>query len=248
MATVVPLFPNPCAAAGIPDPILCEECQVRDLAVCGALDDGEIAHLNRIMTHLRLAPGQTLFYEGDEADRVFNVATGTLRLSKLLADGRRQVTGFALPGDFLGLAADGTYTCSAEPVTDVGICRFDARKFADLCGRYPDLERRLLEKARDELVAAQEQMLLLGRKTPIEKIASFLLDLSRHSTAWGLPASPVLLPMSRADIADYLGLTIETVSRTFTKLRSLGAIELPESHRVVLRDQQHIENLALGDV
>ena len=90
-------------------------------------------------------------------------------------------------------------------------------------------------------------MLLLGRKTPIEKIASFLLDLSRRSTAWGMPASPVLLPMSRADIADYLGLTIETVSRTFTKLRSMGAIELPESHRVVLSDPQQIEDLALGD-
>jgi CRP/FNR family transcriptional regulator len=248
LATVVSLFPDPGGATGIPESRMCQDCRARKLAICAALGDSELAKLHEIVSHVRLAPGQTLFYEGDPANRVFNVATGTLRLSKLLADGRRQVTGFALPGDFLGLSTEGMFTCSAEAVTDAGICRFDAREFSDLCAKFTNLERRLLDKARDDLVAAQEQMLLLGRKAPVEKIASFLLDLSERASAWGMPESPVLLPMSRADIADYLGLTIETVSRSFTKLRSVGAIELPESHRVVLCDIKKIKDLAVGEV
>ena len=240
------LFINPCAAAGVPHPSLCESCEVRELAICGALDEEELVKLDRAVVHLRFDPGQTIFFEGDDQGYVYNVATGTVRLYKMLPDGRRQITGFVLPGDFLGLSARGKFSYSAEAVTEAGLCRFAARELEALFDEFPKMEKRLLGKARDELVAAQEQMLLLGRKAPAEKLASFLLGLSRRAERWGLPASPVVLSMSRGDIADYLGLTIETVSRTITRLKTEGVIALPESHRVVLVDRERLEELAEG--
>ncbi len=241
-----PPFSTPCAAAGLPDRMLCERCEVRHLAICSALDESELHRLDAIVAHLHLDPGDTLFYEGDDPGYVFTVATGTIRLYKMLPDGRRQITGFVLPGDFLGLATQVGFSYTAEAVTETGVCRFPARQLRRLFDEFPKLEKNLLGKARDELIAAQEQMLLLGRKTPAEKIASFLLGLSRRAKRWDMPSNPVLLPMSRGDIADYLGLTVETVSRTFTRLRFDGVIELPESHRVVLAKRERLEELAEG--
>ncbi len=239
-------FSSPCAAAGLPDRFLCQSCEVRQLAICSALDESELYRLDAIVSHIHLDVGETLFYEGDEPGHVFTVATGTLRLYKMLPDGRRQITGFVFPGDFLGLATQEGFSYSTEAVTEAGLCRFPTRRLRALFDEFPKLETRLLSKARDELIAAQEQMLLLGRKAPAEKIASFLLGLSRRVERWNMPANPVLLPMSRGDIADYLGLTVETVSRTFTRLRSEGVIELPESHRVVLVDLERLADLAEG--
>jgi CRP/FNR family transcriptional regulator len=240
------LFPTPCAAAGLPDRVLCQTCEVRKLAICAALEDEDLHRLDAIVTHIHLDIGETLFYEGDEAGHVFTVASGTLRLHKMLPDGRRQITGFVLPGDFLGLSGRDGFSYTAEAVTEAGICRFPRRDLEALFDEFPKLEKELLWKARDELVAAQEQMLLLGRKMPAEKIASFLLGLSRRAERWEMPCDPVLLPMSRGDIADYLGLTVETVSRTFTRLKSEGVIELPEAHRVMLSKRERLEELAEG--
>ena len=240
------LFPTPCAAAGLPDRILCQKCEVRQLAICAALEDEDLHRLDAIVTHIHMDAGETLFYETDEAGHVFTVASGTLRLHKMLPDGRRQITGFVLPGDFLGLSGRDGFSYTAEAVTEAGICRFPRRALEALFDDFPRLEKEILWKARDELVAAQEQMLLLGRKMPAEKIASFLLGLSRRAERWEMPSDPVLLPMSRGDIADYLGLTVETVSRTFTRLKSEGVIELPEAHRVVLSDRERLEELAHG--
>ena len=240
------LFPTPCAAAGLPDRLLCQKCEVRQLAICAALEDEDLHRLDAIVTHIYMDAGETLFYETDEAGHVFTVASGTLRLHKMLPDGRRQITGFVLPGDFLGLSGRDGFSYTAEAVTEAGICRFPRRQLEALFDDFPRLEKEILWKARDELVAAQEQMLLLGRKMPAEKIASFLLGLSRRAERWEMPSDPVLLPMSRGDIADYLGLTVETVSRTFTRLKSEGVIELPEAHRVVLSDRERLEELADG--
>jgi CRP/FNR family transcriptional regulator len=240
-------FPSPSAAAGVPHPSLCGKCEIRELAICGALDEDELAKLDRVVVHLYFEPGQTIFYEGDEPGYVFNVATGTLRLYKMLPDGRRQITGFVLPGDFVGLSIQGGFSYTAEAVTEAGVCRFAAKDLETLFDEFPQMEKRLLGKARDELVAAQEQMLLLGRKTPAEKLASFLLGLSNRAQRWGLPGSPVVLSMSRGDIADYLGLTIETVSRTITHLKADGIIGLPEAHHVILADVPRLEELAEGN-
>jgi CRP/FNR family transcriptional regulator len=177
---------------------------------------------------------------------VFNVTAGAVKVYKLLADGRRQMTGFLFPGDFLGLANEKTYAYSAEAITHTMLCRFPRRKLQRLLEEYPKMEHRLLAMASHELAAAQEQMLLLGRKTAREKIASFLLMLSRRATQRGQAGDPVSVPMSRNDIGDYLGLTTETVSRAFTQLKQSGSINLLQGGKVKLADRDRLESIAEG--
>lgn len=229
-------------AAGSP----CAACKVRDLAICGALEPGELERLAGIMSRLELAPGQTAFSEGGPAEYLFNVTHGTIRLYKLLPDGRRQITGFLYPGDFLGLALNDAYICTAEAVDAVHLCRFPRRKLEVLVQETPRLEQRLLGMASNELIEAQDRMLLLGRKTAQEKVASFLLMISKRATKRGQPNNPIDLPMIRADIADFLGLTTETVSRTLTQLKTAGTIRLLENSRVLLTDLDALSTLAEG--
>lgn len=224
----------------------CAACAVRHLTFCAALNDDEIDRLNAIASHIHLAPEQIVFLEGDPADYHFNVVSGTVKLYKLLPDGRRQITGFLYPGDFLGLASSEGYSYGTEAVSDACLCRFPRPKLEALFELYPGMEKRILAFANDELVVAQDQMLLLGRKTALEKIASFLLSLAERAEKRGQAANPVSLPMSRSDIADYLGLTVETVSRTFTRLKEDGIIQLPASREIALVRRDELERLAEG--
>jgi CRP/FNR family transcriptional regulator len=196
---------------------------------------------------MEVAPGQTFIDEGDEAVHFFNVTGGMARLYKLLPDGRRQITGFARPGHFLGLAVSDAYGFSAEAVDPVRVCRFSRPKLRAVLEDFPAMERRLLETAANELVVAQEQMLLLGRKTARERLASFLLAQAADLRPCGQQGERLHLPMNRTDIADYLGLTIETVSRTMTWLKAQKLIALPTPSEVLLLDRDRLEAVAAGE-
>jgi CRP/FNR family transcriptional regulator len=222
--------------------VLCDDCRTRGYAICGALAPHELPQLAAIASTRRLERGQVLFYEADPASDVFTVTDGTLKLFKLMSDGRRQITGFLLSGDFVGLAFGDAYVYSAEAVTPVTVCRFPRREFLRVLEAHPALEKELLSRASTEIAGAQEQMLLLGRKTARERVASFLVRLRARGGA--APGAALDLPMSRTDIADYLGLTIETVSRTFTSLKREGLIGLPDKHRVVIANAQRLEQAA----
>jgi CRP/FNR family transcriptional regulator len=191
-------------------------------------------------------PGQTFIDEGSPAGSFFNITSGTVKLFKLLPDGRRQITGFLRAGDFLGLAVSSTYAFSAEAIGRVCYCRFARSRLRTLLAELPQMEHRLLEVASNELVAAQEQMLLLGRKTARERVASFLVAQARRSPAASVGAIAVSLPMTRADIADYLGLTIETVSRTMTRLRRDGLIAFDAPSEIRIQDWAVLERIADG--
>ncbi len=230
----------------VPSPSPCSACAVRDLTLCTTLEEPELAEMAAIVTTMELSPGDPLFDEAEPAEHLFNVTAGAVKVYKLLADGRRQMTGFLFPGDFLGLANEETYAYSAEAITHTALCRFPRRKLERLLQKYPKMEHRLLGLASHELAVAQEQMLLLGRKTAREKIASFLLMLSRRSVQRGQNGNPVAVPMSRNDIGDYLGLTTETVSRTFTQLRQGGSINLLQGGKVELADRARLEDIAEG--
>lgn len=234
-----PAMPRP---GGKPSP--CAACAVRGLTVCAPLNPDALADVEQQSSQIVLSTGATLFEEGAPAEAVFNVTAGTLKVFKLLPDGRRQVTGFLAAGDFLGLANRDVYSYSAEAVTDCRLCRFQRRKLEGLLQRHPEMERRLLGMASNELAEAQEQMLLLGRKTAKERIASFLLILSRRAKRRGEPGDPVDVPMSRTDIADFLGLTTETVSRTFTRLKADGTIQLLPAGKVRLAKADILRELA----
>ncbi|MFN3233532.1 MAG: Crp/Fnr family transcriptional regulator [Alphaproteobacteria bacterium] len=228
---------------------LCEQCEVRGTAACAVLDDWELERLEGIATQKEYEPGQTVFEEGDDPRFMYNVTSGMIRLFKLLPNGRRQIVGFVFPGDMLGLATRGAYTCSAEAIGPVKVCRFPREKLIVLLDEFPHLQGRLLDMAADELEQAQEQMLLLGRKSPMEKVASFLLRLRGENVRCGNRVDRLDLAMGRGDIADYLGLTIETVSRTFTKLRNENVIALEGAHHVVISNEDALEDLAdaMGD-
>ena len=221
----------------------CTGCDARPFSVCNAIDQRDIERLSTIAVSLTIEAGRTFIEEGDPAEHFFNVTAGTAKLFKLLPDGRRQITGFAPRGTFLGLAVSSTYAFGAEAVEAMRVCRFSRAKLRLLLDDFPAMETRLLEVASNELVAAQEQMLLLGRKTARERLASFLVTRASCGARY---AEKVTLPMTRSDIADYLGLTIETVSRTLTRFKSERLIDIPSASEIVMRDHGALESLATG--
>lgn len=203
------------------------------------------SHLMPVSSLQRKAPGETLFAEGDDTDSVYEMIQGMVRLYKLLPDGRRQITGFLSAGQFLGLAPEGVCVFTAEAITEVTVCRYKRAAFERLIDEVPGFARRLLAVTSHELHAAQDQMLLLGRKSATEKVASFLLLIADRHGDDGDGAG-IEVPMTRGDIADYLGLTIETVSRTLTKLKHEGLISLPVPACIAICDRDRLEELAAG--
>lgn len=222
----------------------CGPCPVRELAVCGALDPDEIYALAEIVREVNYAPHQAVFREGDAAKSFFIITSGVASVSKLLPDGRRQIAGFLYPADFCGLTLDGVYTNSVTAITNLRVCCLARGQYEALLRRYQKLEARLLGKASDELAVAQDQMVLLGQKTAIEKLGSFLLMISKRAHRNGQPDNTAWLPMSREDIGDYLGLTIETTSRMFTQLERLGAISRLSDTKIELVDRQLLREIA----
>ncbi len=222
----------------------CQRCAVRYRAVCGVLGCGDLERFKALGRTLILAPGEALFHEGDPATRVFTLTRGTLKLYRLLPDGRRHVSGFLHPGDFLGIGVGHEHALSAEALEEAQLCWFPRSRFDDFVKQYATMERSLYRTAADELAAAHEQMLLLARKTASERVASFLVELAGR-TAPGEAANVVVrLPMSRSDIADYLGLTKETVSRVFSRLRKGGLIRLIRTDEVELTGRERLEQVA----
>lgn len=204
----------------------CLSCQVRAASVCGAVGTRDLARVAGLATVIEVESGSAFIEEGEPASHFFNVTAGVMKLYKLLPDGRRQITDFAHPGDFLGLAEGSCYGFSAEALEPSRVCKFSRRKLSEMFNDFPAMERRLLATTSNELRAAREQMLLLGRKTARERVASFLRTETMRQPIYQREAS-MSLAMTRGDIGDYLGLTIETVSRTMTALRRSGVIEIP---------------------
>ena len=222
----------------------CAHCASRRYSVCAPVPADELPRFFAMAAKLRIEPRRTLFDEGDAPDHVFSITRGAVSLSKALSDGRRQITGFLFDGDFVGLAHGDACAYTAEALTPVEACRFPRARFESYVADHPHVERRLLQIASTELAAAQDQMLLLGRKTAVERLASFLVRLSDRAVLRARPGNPIALPMSRSEIADYLGLTIETVSRTITQLRRMGAIDLDGIHQVRMTSEETLRRLA----
>lgn len=223
----------------------CRGCEVRSKAVCKVLDCRDLAQLKNLGWTLNLAPGQTLFHEGDPLSRVFTLTRGTVKLYKILSDGRRHVVGFAHPGDFLGISVDDEHAFSAEALEDAQLCWFPRSRFDDFIAAHSPMRSELYRLAAHDLAAAQQQLVLLGRKTALERLATFLLGLAnRAEQVTGKPAALVRLPMSRSDIADFLGLTKETVSRVLSALRRQRVIRLQEVDKVEILDREALARLA----
>ncbi len=225
----------------------CMTCGARAASVCNVIEDADLRQLEAAAERIRIAPGAAFIIEGTPADCFYNITSGTVRLFKLLPDGRRQITGFADMGRFLGLAATERFGFGAEAIDAVTACRFSRKRLRGLIDNVPKLEQRLLASASTELAAAQEQLLLLGRKTALERVASFLLERQTAVPVCRGGGEMVSLPMSRGDIADYLGLTIETVSRTLGTLKTRGCITVGKATEIHLRQPARMQALAAGE-
>jgi CRP-like cAMP-binding protein len=179
-----------------------------------------------------------IFGENEPAEYVYKVISGSVRTYKILSDGRRQICGFYLPGDCFGLQFSEEHTISAEAITDAKVLVVKRSTLTALADRDATVGRELFALTSRELRRAQEQVLLLV-KSAQERVASFLVEMSERAAA----GDAIELPMSRQDIADYLGLTIETVSRTLTSLEGCAAIELPTSRCIVLRNRSALNRM-----
>ena len=224
----------------------CDTCRAREFSACAALTAEEQKRLTAIMRTINVEPHCSIFDETDPAEYVYTITAGTVTVYKLLGDGRRQITGFLFPGDFLGLTHNEAYAYSAEALVPTRLCRFPRRRLEALLVEIPHLEQRLLAIASHELAAAQDQMMLLGRKSARERFVSFILTMSDSAKRHGRPGDPVFLAMSRSDIADYLGLTTETVSRTVTLLKKQGLIELLDDKQIGLSRLSALREIAEG--
>ncbi|MCB5175744.1 MULTISPECIES: helix-turn-helix domain-containing protein [Microvirga] len=181
-----------------------------------------------------------IFSEGDRAAYFYKVVSGVVRTSKLLSDGRRQIDAFHLAGDIFGIETGDEYRFSAEAVGDAVVMAYRRCSLETLAASDSQFAQQFVKGMMRSLERAQDHMLLLGRKTALEKIASFLLDMAdRASDSEGA----IDLPMSRADIADHLGLTIETVSRSLTQLEREAVIKLPATRRIVLNNKAALRRL-----
>jgi CRP/FNR family transcriptional regulator len=228
----------------------CDHCPVRHQAVCGAMDNVQLQKLSQIARRKKIPAGQTIISDAEPVDFFANVVSGAVKLTKTLPDGRQQIVGLLFTPDFLGRAYSKSNPYSAEAATDTEICTFPNAAFERLVGEYPGLQQRLFQHTLDELDAARDWMLLLGRKTAEEKVASFLLMLARRSLMVGCAhqqapeAANFELPLTRADMADYLGLTIETVSRQLTRLKTAHVIRLSTNRLIQVPDIDRLANVA----
>jgi CRP-like cAMP-binding protein len=202
--------------------------------------NGDLAAFDDIGTVVSCRRDQALFCEGGEARAFFKVLSGTVRSYRSLGGGRRHISEFLLPGDYVGLALGDIHRATVEAVSDARLMRYSRAAIDRLVQRQPQLGKRLLGVIRSELAMAQSQMLLLGRMTAAERLACFLLMMAdRYGNT-----DCVSLPMTRTDIADHLGLTTETVSRLFSQFQCQGVIRLKAAHEVVLKSRSELQALA----
>ena len=201
---------------------------------------------NRRSSTRSLAKHEMLFGEGDKGGGYYEVLEGVVCSLRILHDGRRQILSFNFPGDIVGIGHEVECKCSCEAVCAALVRCIPATTLQRSIETRPEIARKLLKAATIELAIMHDHFVLVGRKSATEKIASFLLALARRENSDNREVT-FQLPMTRTDIADFLGMTIETVSRRFTALRKLGVIDLPQTNTVHVRDMMRLEDLAEGD-
>ena len=219
----------------------CGDCPIRHRAVCARCDEDELSKLEEIKYYRSFEAGQTVIWSGDRMDFLGSIVSGVATLTQTMEDGRTQMVGLLLPSDFVGRPGRTEAAYNVTAVSDLTMCCFRRKPFEGMMERTPHIAQRLLEMTLDELDAAREWMLILGRKTAREKIASLISIIGRRDASLGLGNASANemtfdLPLTREAMADYLGLTLETVSRQISALRKDGLIDLEGKRRVHVPD------------
>lgn len=232
-------FPHECAA-----------CPIRHNAVCARCDVDELEVLEQIKYYRKYEAGQTIVWAGDQMEFVGSIVSGVASLTQTMEDGRTQMVGLLLPSDFTGRPGRDTAAYDVTAVSDTLMCCFRKKPFEDMMERTPHIAQRLLQMTLDELDAAREWMLVLGRKTAREKLASLLSIIARRDAALKMQSGGVMsfeLPLTREAMADYLGLTLETVSRQINALKRDGVIVLEGKRHVTIPDFDRLSEEAGDD-
>src|SRR4051812_8365541 len=196
-------------------------------------------HAGLVASEFSYVKDEEIYGEDEPAEYVYQVIRGAVRTYKLLSDGRRQIGAFHLPGDVFGLEAGMTHRLAAEAIIDTTVRLVKRRNLEQAAGSDVQVARKLWRMTAGELRHAEDHMLLLGRKSAMERVANFLLEMDRRLAVAGMMA----LPMCRRDIGDYLGLTLETISRTLSQLRGEGVLGLSSARQIVLRNRQRLRTM-----
>lgn len=233
------------------DPHNCADCPIRHRAVCARCDTDELEQLDEIKYYRSFEAGQTVVWSGDPMEFVGSVVSGIATLTQTMEDGRTQMVGLLLPSDFVGRPGREGSAYDVVATTDLVMCCFRKKPFEKMMMETPHIAQRLLEMTLDELDAAREWMLVLGRKTAREKIASLLAIIARRDATLHLRAAEGQvvfdLPLTREAMADYLGLTLETVSRQISALKRDGVIQLEGKRHVTVPDLDRLMEEAGDD-
>jgi CRP/FNR family transcriptional regulator, nitrogen fixation regulation protein len=196
-------------------------------------------HIGLVVSEFTYRKDEEIFGEDEPAEYVYQVVSGAVRSYKLLSDGRRQIGAFHLPGDIFGLESGSTHRLATEAIEDTTVRLVKRSSLEKAAGVDVRVARKLWTMTAGELKHAEDHMLLLGRKSAMERVATFLLEMDRRLAVAGMMA----LPMCRRDIGDYLGLTLETVSRALSELHAKGVLGFSGARQIVLRNRQHLRNM-----
>lgn len=225
----------------------CASCLARRGTICSALPDAELTGLFALATTETAAAGQWLVEPGDAASTVFILRSGHAHVSRITRDGKRQILAFLFPGDFFGFTYEPQYVYGAYADSAVVICRIARADFDQYVATHAQLDRRIRVQLTRLLDSAQELIFTLGRKSALERVAAFIwyLHYRQSKLGEGSEVAVAAIPMSRADIADFLGLTSESVSRAMTQLRNDGLIQLPSPDHAVILDMQRLREIGV---
>lgn len=243
-------IPPPVAAVTLSDlpkgKVACQDCSLHQLCLPVGIDKDDLAELDRIIKRRRpIQRSDHLFVTGNQFRSLYAVRSGSLKTYTLTEDGREQVTGFFLPGEIVGLDAigGGAHTCAARALETTSVCEIPFEELEALGERIPSLPKQLLRIMSKEMHHDQLLLMLLGKRSADERLAAFLLNLSQRFGLRGYSSSEFNLSMSRHDIANYLGLAVETVSRLFSRLQEEGVLAVRSRH-IRLLDIERLKTLA----
>jgi len=221
----------------------CALCGIRPYSFCRCLNEDELEVFSKISSERMFSNGSNIFLQQDKSKNLYNITEGNVKIYQLLTDGRLQIIGFLYPGDFFGSYRQGKYNYSAQAIGDVKVCVFNEIILNKHLEKNPKLSRELLNITANELTLAQDRIRVLGKLTATERMANFILNISDQRARIKWQDNPVSLPMNRQDIADYLGLTIATVSREITRLKISNVIKVLSASQIYINDRTKLSLL-----
>tara|TARA_B100001059_G_scaffold232922_1_gene271736 strand:+ start:152 stop:865 length:714 start_codon:yes stop_codon:yes gene_type:complete len=220
----------------------CFECQIRSYSFCRCLKDEQLKEFSEISTNKKFKNKVNIFLQQDEAKKFYNITEGNVKIYQLMDDGRIQIIGFLYPGDFFGSFKKGKYNYCAEAIGDVHVCVFEQNKLDSYIEKNVSLVKELLNQTSHELTLVQDRISVLGKFDATERLSKFIVNISEQRKKIGWQNNPISLPMTRQDIADYLGLTIETVSREISKLKTSNIIKIISPKQIFINDFEKLNH------